>query len=140
MHLTDVARDDRWARFSAAALVGTPVRSVLSFHLADRPHRSALNLYSACADTLDVSAASLFAAHARVLLIHAASADKAANLETALGTSRQIGAAIGILMNVHKITADQAFDLLRQDSQRLNRKLHDIAYDVTLTGALPDAR
>ncbi len=141
VQLVDVATDEQWPRFSAAAAADTPVRSVMSFHLADLPHRSALNLYSGQAgafDTEAISSAALFAAHARVLLIHAASADKAANLENALSTSRQIGAAIGILMNVHKITADQAFELLRESSQRLNRKLHDIAYDVTQTGTLPN--
>jgi hypothetical protein len=132
--------DDRWPRFSLCVQAETPVRSVLSFHLVDTPHRSALNLYSGTAAAFDTDAltvAALFAAHARVTLVHAASADKATNLEHALTTSRQIGTAIGILMNVHKVTADQAFDLLRSSSQRLQRKLHDIAVDVTETGELP---
>jgi signal transduction histidine kinase/DNA-binding response OmpR family regulator len=63
--------------------------------------------------------------------------DEAANLRIALGTNRQIGAAIGILMHGHGLTNEEAFQLLRQTSQRLNRKLRDIADDVVRTGDLP---
>jgi hypothetical protein len=136
----NLARDDRWPRFSAAALTETPARGVLSFHLLDEPARCALNLYSSDPDALtaeSVTVAALFAAHARVLLLHADSSGKAAGLTTALNTSRQIGAAIGILMNAHHVTQEEAFDLLRQSSSRLNRKLRDVADDVMLTGELP---
>jgi hypothetical protein len=61
---------------------------------------------------------------------------KIADLETALVTCRQIGASIGIIMAGQKITEGQAFRLLRAESQRLNRKLRDVASDVLLTGAL----
>ena len=40
-------------------------------------------------------------------------------------------------MNAHKITEEEAYALLRRTSNQLNRKLHDIANDVTVTGALP---
>lgn len=141
--IPDLEVDDRWPAFRAAALEGTAVRSVMSFHLADRPHRTALNLYGSRAGGFDVDAvsdAALFAAHARVLLMHVASADRAAQLAQALVTSRLIGTAVGILMSVHKVTAEQAFDQLRATSQRLHRKLHDIADHVTATGELPEER
>ena len=47
------------------------------------------------------------------------------------------GAAMGVLMQAHKITDLDAFDLLRLASQRSHRKLPDVAEDVLLTGALP---
>jgi AmiR/NasT family two-component response regulator len=103
----------------------------------------ALNLYGETAGALDddaVTSAALFAAHARVLLMHADSSGKAASLATALTTSRQIGTAIGILMNARRITADDAFELLRGSSQQLNRKLRDVALEVTETGTLPSRR
>jgi hypothetical protein len=140
VRIPDLDADGRWPRFRQAALSGSPVRGVLSFHLADGPDRTALNLYSDRPGALDdesFTLASLFAAHARVLLLHADSTEKAANLSGALTTSRQIGAAIGILMNIHRITAEQAFELLRTTSQQLNRKLHTVAEDVTTTGLLP---
>lgn len=140
--IQDTSSDEQWPKFSAAVTEQTPVRAVLSYHVADEPDRCALNLYSDRSKAFDreaLNVAALFAAHARILLVHAASAGKAANLQTALATSRQIGAAMGILMHANKITADQAFDLLRSTSQRLHRKLNDIAFDVTQTGVLPES-
>jgi hypothetical protein len=62
--------------------------------------------------------------------------DKIANLERALTSSRRIGAAMGVLMYRHKITMDQAFDLLRVASQVTHRKLRDVAEDVLTSGEL----
>lgn len=58
------------------------------------------------------------------------------NLTIALDSSRQIGAALGILMATHKITLEAAFDVLRRTSQRTHRKLREIAADVVDTGWL----
>ena len=63
---------------------------------------------------------------------------EAANLRVALSSNRQIGVAIGVLMNRMKVDNQEGFDLLRQSSQRLHRKLRDIADEVVLTGALPE--
>ncbi len=62
--------------------------------------------------------------------------DKAANLERALASNRQIGAAMGILMARLHLTDQQAFDLLRKASQNRHRKLRDIAEEVMMTGEL----
>lgn len=59
------------------------------------------------------------------------------NLESALSSSRQIGTDIGILMAREYVTSQQAFELFRQASQQLNRKLRDIAAEVELIGELP---
>ncbi|MDQ1722379.1 MAG: hypothetical protein QOI26_2113, partial [Pseudonocardiales bacterium] len=50
-------------------------------------------------------------------------AAKVDNLHRALGSNREIGAAMGILMARHHLTIDQAFDLLRRTSQRAHRKI-----------------
>ena len=63
--------------------------------------------------------------------------ERATNLEQALETSRQIGAATGILMNMYKITAAEAFQLLRMSSQNTNQKLRDVAETVVQTGVVP---
>ena len=141
VRISDLATDERWPQLAQEVLARTPVRAVLSCHLVEDPQRCALNMYGpepGAFDNESINVAALFAAHARVLLIHAASVNKATNLEHALTTSRQIGAAVGILMSAHKITADDAFELLRVSSQHLHRKLHDIAFDVTQTGVLPE--
>jgi DNA-binding response OmpR family regulator len=66
--------------------------------------------------------------------------DEAANLRVALSSNRQIGAALGIIMQRYQIDSDESFTRLRSTSQRLNRKLRDIADDVVRTGDLPAVR
>ena len=39
-------------------------------------------------------------------------------------------------VGLHKLTRDQAYDLLRIASQNTNRKLHEVALDVIDTGAV----
>ena len=46
--------------------------------------------------------------------------------------------AKGILMERHKLTADQAFAVLARASQHTNRKLVDVARYLTSTGELAD--
>ncbi|MEP7035788.1 MAG: ATP-binding protein [Actinomycetota bacterium] len=62
--------------------------------------------------------------------------NRSANLERALSSNRQIGAAIGILMALHKLTKEAAFALLRETSNKRNRSLRDVADQVVLTGSL----
>lgn len=62
---------------------------------------------------------------------------EAAHLRRALDHSRDIGAAIGVLMAMRKVTRDEAFELLRRASQNQNRKLHDLSLEVLSTGELP---
>ena len=52
----------------------------------------------------------------------------------ALKTREVIGQAQGILMERERITADQAFDVLRRASQRMNVKLRDVASHLVETG------
>jgi PAS domain S-box-containing protein len=61
---------------------------------------------------------------------------RADQLSEALQSNRDIGAAIGILMAQHRVTKEQAFDLLRRASQEKHLKLHNIALDVLDTGVL----
>ncbi len=140
VHVADFDDDERWALFRAAARRRTPIRGLLSVRLNEEPDRTALNFYSGRPRAYDrqaIAAAALFAAHARVLLMHADSSEKATQLDHAVISNRQIGIAVGILMQLHKITDDEAFALLRTTSQHLNRKLSLVAEDVTRTGTLP---
>jgi response regulator NasT len=52
------------------------------------------------------------------------------NLEGAFARRATIERAKGILMAVHRINEEQAFDLLRSQSQRIGRKLLDLAEAV----------
>ena len=58
-------------------------------------------------------------------------------IRAALDSNRVIGTAVGIVMATYQLTAQQAFQLLVAASQHSNRKLRDIAADVTTTGRLP---
>jgi hypothetical protein len=60
-----------------------------------------------------------------------------AQLSLALESNRDIGAAVGILMALRRVTRQQAFDLLRSSSQALNIKLRSLAHYVIDTGTLP---
>jgi hypothetical protein len=62
--------------------------------------------------------------------------DRADNLHQALESNRKIGVAMGVLMARFGVTEEASFDLLREASQRRNRKLRDLAEEVALTGDL----
>jgi DNA-binding response OmpR family regulator len=59
------------------------------------------------------------------------------HLRAGLDSNRTIGTAVGILMSTHQLTAATTFRLLVEASQHTNRKLRDIAEEVTVTGRLP---
>jgi ANTAR domain-containing protein len=58
-------------------------------------------------------------------------------LQVALTTQTMIGQAQGILMERERITADQAFDILRRASQHLNTKIRDVVQALVDTGESP---
>jgi GAF domain-containing protein len=101
----------------------------------------ALALYSGkpqfFSDEALVDIGGVLADHAGIALEAARATDRADNLQIALESNRKIGMAIGILMAEHRITEQQAFDLLRTASQRNHVKLRDIADRVVLTGEAP---
>lgn len=63
----------------------------------------------------------------------------AGHLQEALQSNRRIGMAVGVLMERHKLTSDQAFDRLHEASSRGNIKLRDLAEHVLYTGESPRA-
>ena len=140
----DLPAETRWPRFARAIVEQTPARSILSFRLlVTERSRAGLNLYStrprAFTDQ-SVATGAMFAAYASMALLAAARHETINHLTRALETNREIGVAMGILMANGELTNEQAFDQLRTASQNLNRKLHDIAADVALTGQLPQAQ
>ncbi|MBC3190943.1 ANTAR domain-containing protein [Pseudonocardia sp. C8] len=63
--------------------------------------------------------------------------EHADHLEAALHSSREIGIAIGILMHSRQLNRDQAFEFLVHASQRLNRKVRDLAWAIAEAGEVP---
>ncbi|TKV57337.1 GAF and ANTAR domain-containing protein [Nakamurella flava] len=139
----DLRQSNEWPEFGARVTADTPIRSALSLTVHVPTHRAALNLYSASVgafttDSVDV--ATMFAAHAEVMLMLVRQTDKVVNLDRALTTSRLVGHAVGILMYAYRIDADAAFDRLRVVSSNMNRKLTDVAAELVETGLLPTWR
>ncbi len=72
----------------------------------------------------------------------AGSADEVQQLRQALASRPVIDQAKGMLMAQHGCSADEAFDMLRQASNRGNRKLREIALAIVETwsrASLPPA-
>jgi len=137
----DLRTDTRWPRFTHAVVDATPARSMLSFRLfLTEQNRAGLNLYATRPGAFtdqSIATGSMFAAYSSMALLAAARQDRSHHLLRALESNREIGIAMGILMASGKLTEQQAFDQLRRASSDLNRKLADIAADVTRTGQLP---
>lgn len=137
----DLLDDDRWPAFAPQA-VALDIRSVLAYPLLDG--RSALNLYGRLPSAFGATGRAqglLFATLARLALNSAEDREseeaRSGHLTEALRTRELIGQAQGILMERERITADQAFDVLRRASQYLNVKLREVAAQLVETGEAP---
>ncbi len=124
----------RWPRFAAAAAdegihsflaapLFTPEQSLGSFNLYGRT-RSAF-------DTLDAEILELLTTTVSRALGDFArfksARDVADSIQRALDTRAPIEQAKGMLMAIRGIDADRAFDLLREQSQTTNVRLHTVA-------------
>ncbi|MGY1590347.1 GAF and ANTAR domain-containing protein [Geodermatophilus sp. SYSU D00708] len=137
VRIDDMRVERRWPRYAAEA-VELGVFSGLSFQLfVQGDNLGALNVYARephafGEDSEDVGL--VLAAHAAVAL---AGAQHEEQLHRAITSRDLIGQAKGILMERHRIDADRAFQVLARVSQQTNRKLVDIADELTRTGAVP---
>lgn len=142
VHVPDLAESDRWPRFNGRVVAETPIRSSFGVRIfISGTERGALNFYAQqphAFSEVDLGIGAVFATLASLSLRHSIQAQKSANLQVALESSRQIGMAMGILMASKLLTADQAFEQLRDASQRLHRRVRDIAEEVTQSGVLPE--
>lgn len=137
----DLRTETRWAEYARRASQAG-VRSVVAYqlNLLVEGQAAGLNLYSDLPDAFDeetVWMGRLLATHASLGVSLALARRKAENLEMALRSNREIGTAMGVLMGLHRVTRDQAFDLLRLASQHTNRKVASIADDVITSGRVP---
>jgi GAF domain-containing protein len=130
----DLTVEPRWPSYGPRA-VERGVRAAVSLPMtADGRLLGALNLYAEQPDVFDAEAVSLgevLAAHAG-LASQVAGAffhhrDLALQLREAMGSRAEIEQAKGILMGARRCTADEAFAVLTELSQRSNRKLREVA-------------
>jgi len=138
LRVDDMRTETRWPDYVQQVLE-TGVRSSLSVPL---PYQGtsigALNVYStepeafASPESLD---AGLQVAEAIAVAVvnadaHAQLREQAWHMRIAMDSRAVIEQAKGVLMAQRHVDADQAFDILREASQRYNRKLRDIAQGI----------
>jgi GAF domain-containing protein len=140
----DLGHDLRWLHFAPQA-TKAGVRSVLALPLSADAQLGALNLYARyplAFGVVDRAKAAILVSLASLALSVAHSHEDeerhAANLHAALIKRDSIGQAVGILMERERITANQAFDILRRASQHLNIKLREVAQNLVETREGPD--
>lgn len=134
--IDDLELDQRWPAYRERALA-LGVRSTMSFRLfLEDDTLGALNFCSQEPNAFgrrNRHLGQVFAAHAAVAM-RAALTD--ADLHEALDTRDVIGQAKGVLMARELLTSEQAFERLREISNRENRKLRDVARSIAETGAV----
>ena len=139
-----VDEDPRWPEYGRRVHQEVGVCSVMAHRLTllndDRDIVAALNIYSRDPYAFDdgaVRQGTLMAAQCSLLISAHLAADRSDNLVKALGSNREIGMAMGVLMARRNVTKEEAFDMLRRTSQDSNRKVAAVAADVVDTGELP---
>jgi GAF domain-containing protein len=137
VRVPDVERDERWPRWSRAVVERTPYRSMLCHRLfTARDRVGGLNLYAERPDAFDRDDVE----HGEALAAHVAlavrSAQQIAGLEAALDSRTVIDQATGILMERFGLDAQQAYNLLTRLSSHGNRRLRDLAEELTTTGTI----
>jgi GAF domain-containing protein len=138
LRVDDMRTETRWPDY-VAHVVDTGVRSSLSVPL---PYQGstigALNIYSS-RPTAFASQESLDAGLevAETIAVAVANADahwqvteQARNMRLAMESRAAIEQAKGVLMAQRHVDAEAAFEILREASQRYNRKLRDIATGI----------
>jgi len=138
LRIDDMTQETRWPDYTRKVLdVG--VRSSLSVPLPFQGSSiGALNNYSsqvAAFATPEALRAGAEAAEALAVAVvnadeHAKVVDQAHNMRLAMESRAVIEQAKGVLMAQRGIDDQQAFDILRDASQRYNRKLRDIAAGI----------
>jgi GAF domain-containing protein len=139
LRVDDMHTEERWPDYVAHVVRTTPVHSSLSIPL---PYQGsaigALNVYSSKPAAF-ASPESLRAGLevAEVVAVAVANADahhqlveQARNMRLAMESRAVIEQAKGVLMAQRHVDAEQAFEILREASQRYNRKLREIALGI----------
>jgi GAF domain-containing protein len=138
LRVDDMAQETRWPDYSRKVL-GVGVRSSLSVPLPFQgSFIGALNNYSSQVGafaTPEALSAGIEVAEALAVAVvnadeHARAVDQAHNMRLAMESRAVIEQAKGVLMAQRGVDDQQAFDILRDASQRYNRKLRDIAAGI----------
>lgn len=137
----DLLTETRWPVFARRCVEETGTRSILAVRLplasGDVASLTFSSRFPSAFDDLAIGLAALYAPIAALGVEQMLREQDADQLGSALSSSRQIGTAIGIIMERKLVTSEEAMAILRRSSQHLNRKLRDIAAEVAETGQMP---
>jgi transcriptional regulator with GAF, ATPase, and Fis domain len=129
--------EDRWPRFTAAAREEEILSFLAAPLITGEQSLGSFNLYGharSAFDTLDAEILELLTTTVSRTLGDFArfksARDVADSIQRALQTRAPIEQAKGILMALHGVDADEAFDLLRRESQATNTRLHTVATEL----------
>ena len=142
----DMRHEDRWPDYAQHA-AGVGVGSSLSVPLPFQASTvGALNSYATKPHAFrddDVALGEEVAAWVALAVSNAEAAARTVqelgHMRAAMASRAVIEQAKGILIERHRITADQAFTLLTHSSQHTNTKLRDVADELVRTGTLRGA-
>ena len=134
----DLAGETRWPRWSAAAVdLGVRAALAVRLHAGDRT-LGALTLYAPEPQRRSIeSSVGQARAVAAQLSVLVWAGDQRFHLERGLHARSRVGQAIGMIMHRDRVTADEAFALLRRTSQHRNVKIAAIVAEFLDTGVLP---
>jgi GAF domain-containing protein len=141
VELVDTTTQERWGPFPRLA-AERGCRSVLSFPLPPQELISGgLNVHARTSQPLDERTRQLAARSAAYAVVavsnmhlHRSALEQVGNLRAALDSRAVIDQAKGILMERHKLTADQAFTALARVSMETNTKVREVAEQFVATG------
>jgi GAF domain-containing protein len=143
--IADTRTDTRWGDYMPRAAEHGNLSSLSAPVAIDDAQQvsGALNIYAREPHAFDEdsrTAATGFALYAALatgnLLAYQGVRDRTERRRTAPDTPAVLDQATGILMERHKLTADQASELLGQVSMTTNRSLRTVADDLLRTGEL----
>ncbi|WP_036194677.1 GAF and ANTAR domain-containing protein [Nocardioides aequoreus] len=131
-HFCNDLRDGcRWPGLAHRLRADLGLEGMAGFRIRqDGQKVGALNIFSDTVGGLrpiSLDQASLLSSFASVALSAADRGKEASTLRLGLESNREIGKAVGLLMAMHEVDADEAFGLLAKVSQEMNLKVADVA-------------
>jgi len=131
---TDLTTGSKWPALAERIRQETSVKGMAGFRLRrDGAKLGALNVFSDTAGALtqhSLDQAIVLTAFASIALSAVERGEEATTLRRGLESNREIGKAIGLLMAMHSISDEQAFEMLSKVSQEMNIKLAEVAAQV----------
>jgi hypothetical protein len=130
----DLTTGCKWPTLAERMRAETSVRGMAGFRIRQEGQKvGALNIFSDRVGALDehsLEQALMLAAFASVTLAALDRGEEATTLRRGLESNREIGKAVGLLMAMHKIDDERAFEMLAKVSQEMNIKVAEVANQV----------